>query len=214
MVIISKYILYRGQSNPDTGGPINHQTTVQNNLNSTNVPSHAILPTANTSLNPANDDINSAVSVACLSVEAELERRNLYGLPQPPSSTSEAITTTTSEEHVFAVPSTSLSNRHFSSTVNSKSHRPHSNHPQSFNHVRNHHNHHDQHYHHHQHTQYAHNHQQHHQHQNHYNQAHHSVTNGFTNTPVTYHSYLKHSDTNHSYSVQGSSRHRTLSERR
>ena len=118
MVIISKYFFSRGQSNPDTGGPIDHQTTVHNNLNFTNAPTNSIIPTANTSLNPANDDINSAVSVACLSVEAEVERRNLYGLPHPPSTTSGA-TTTTAEEHVFAVPSTSVSNRNFSSTVNS-----------------------------------------------------------------------------------------------
>ena len=140
------------------------------------------------------------------------ERRNIYGLPHPqPNTTNQTIptpTTSSSDDHVFAVPSPASSNRHCSSGVSGgRNQRPHSYHQQNFNQPRVHNHHHDQ----------AHHSTNYYQHQNHqpsqhYHQIQHTASNDFSHSTSEYNSYQKHSGANNHYPSQHGQRHRALSE--
>ena len=202
--------LRRVQGNLDGGGPNSPFPigTVQENPPS--VPSsqrERICPSTE------NGGIDTIASIATN------ERRNIYGLPQPQPTSSNQPTTssttasTSSDDHVFAVPSPTSSNRHFASGVNggSRHSRPHSYHQNNLHQTRVHNHHHDQAHH------SANYYQQHHHsdsanHQ--YLQSQNQLSNDFNHSQSGFNSFQKPVGVSNQYSSQFGQRHRTLSEQR
>ena len=160
------------------GGDFQIQNGTQNAAPKRNVLTPQIISSDESSASPTNTGLIAA------STSAAAERRNIYGLPHPPNTTNETASSV-SNDHVFAVPSSTASNRNFASSLNGRHNRPHNYNQHNFNQARNHHHHH--------------------------NQVHDSVTNDFTTYQEQYNTYQKHQEFNHLYASQGNLRTRSFS---
>ena len=196
--------LRRVQGNLDGGGPNSPFPIGTVQENPTSVPSAPSEPTCPSTENGGIDT---------LATIATNERRNIYGLPhpQPTSSNHPTTTSTSSHDHMFAVPSPTSTNRHFASGVNggSRHSRPHSYHQHSLHQTRVHNHHHDQAHH------SANHYQQHHpndQANHQYHQSQNQLSNDFSLSQSGFNSFQKTVGVSSQCSSQLGQRHRTLSE--